>query len=842
MKKIIKFISCLTVLSLFFSVGSVFAAVENIKGVDYMEDVYRFDVEGVASVTNVKYNLILKLGILQSTDAGAFLKISDYKNAVEVLMGGTNIYAEEKGKVNLRTALKGLIEALGYPQELAKVSDNDAGIRTVASRIGLLKGIELKMTDYITNEQFADILFNALNAEIGYLPGLVISGPVSDNTPLGDIFNTVEIKGTVNAIEGINLYGTNAISKGFVQIDRTDYLIGDTAVENYLGCRIKGYARYSEDSGEFTLLHVEKEDEENSLVINFDDIVSFNSTRLTYTNAEGNEKSVNISGITSIVYNGKYMTGVNLSEVLSDADGRVELQSVTGNGSFEMAVVWTYRYYVVDTVDVDEEVIRLKYNALYNDENYIPIDTNARIRVFMNGGVFNWNELLTNNVIRVLSTYDGSYMEIDTSSSTLRGSVNETSEEDNTVIIGSNTYTISNDYHKCVKDTQSGLKKIEAGMQGTFYISSDDKIVGFKAGSQYSFGYLKNVIYDEDNEIYKIKYLSEDGEWRITKFSDYLIVDGKRMTAEDAGKYLVANKSDITENICRYKSNGVDMANQGDSLVFIDTMVDAAEEQTDTDRMRHCGSFEQYMNFRCIYLIGSNYQLSKDTVIFRVPDNLSKEDDFDVMMNTQLPWGDEDIKVPLELYNPNRYYLIGAAIYKGGEDAVGQEGFILIKNIFSAFDEEEEEIVYKVKGIYLNGAANEEREYIVTQDVAEKLASFKEGDIHRYAVNGDKISGIMDYFSSGWTLPEPKSIYRYHDYHYISGTVKDRDPENKLLVVDYGNSNIALTRIEKKVVVIDKTDGKPEVRVADYSAIQTGDKVFFYDIYAYSDWCVVLKE
>lgn len=843
MKK--RIISFITMLSLSLTMGTTFAAVENIEGIDYMADVYRFDVEGSTTVDNFKLDILLKFGILENSaenpfNGSDFLMKSEYQNAVSVLMGKSTTYSEDKAKVRLSDAYEGILDALGYTWDIRNLSGDS--ILSLADDVGLTKGIKLEITDYLTKNDFVDILFNALDTEMGNYPIYVTSGPLSDNTPLTNIFNTIEINGVVNAIEGINLYGTSKVRNGFIEIDRAEYAIGDTKAENYLGCRVKGYAQYIEDKDEFILLYIEQENEKNSLVIDFEDIYECSSSKIKYTDSENNEKSVNISGITTVIYNGQYMTGVNLCDVIEDSDGRVELQAVSKGGNYEMAVVWTYQYFIVDTVDLEEEVIRIKYNALYNQNSYIPISDSARMRIFMNGTLIDWKELMTNDVIRVMATYDGSYMEIESARTVLRGDVTSVDDSDNTVKINDNLYKISADYNECVKNPSSGLKKIKIGMTGTFYISSDGKIVGFKEGSQYSFGYLKNIIYDEENDIYRIKYLSQDGDWRNTKLAEKLVVDGNKMTAEDAGKILFQSKTEITENIFRYKSNGVDMLNGNDSIVFIDTMRDTDEEKNDTEKMNYCGSFENFMNFRCIYLIGSNYQLSTDTVIFRVPDNLDKEEDFAVIRNTQLPWGDESVKVPLELYNPNRYYLVGAAIYRGGEEAVGSEGFILIEKISEVYDEEEEDIAYKVTGLYLNGGVCEEREYTVIKSVAEKLKSFKAGDFNRYAVNGDKISGIMDFFCSGWTLPEPTSISRYHDYHYISGTVIERDPDNNLLVVDYGNSNIAVTRINNKVAVMDKTGSNPKARVADYSSIQVGDKVFFYDIYAYSDWCIVVKE
>lgn len=841
-KRIIGFI---TMLSLTFSMSTSYAVIENIEGIDYMDDVYRFDVEGSTTVDNFKMDILIKLGILEDSaenpfNGDEFLKKSEYQNAVLLLMGKSASYAEDKTKVRLADAYEGILDALGYKWDI-KDSSADS-VQGIADSVGLSKGITLKMNDYITKNDFVDILFNALEADMGSYPIYVKSGPLSDNTPLTNIFNTIKVTGVVNAIEGINLYGSNKVRKGHVEIDRAEYSIGDTNVESHLGCRVKAYAQYIEDKDEFVLLYVERENEKNSLIMNFEDIYECNSSKLKYLSHDESEKTVNISNVKTVIYNGQYMTGVKLSDVIEESDGRLELQTISKGGNYEMAIVWTYRYFVVDIVDLEEEVIRLKYGAMYNGKNYIPISDSSRVRIFMNGTVIDWKELITNDVIRVMSTYDGSYMEFDTSRTVLRGNVTSVDDSDNTVKISDNIYKVSEDYNECLKNSSSGLKKIKVGMTGTFYISSDGKIVGFKEGSQYSFGYLKNIIYDEENDIYRIKYLSQEGDWRNTKLADKIVVDGKKIAAEDAGKILLQNKNEITENIFRYKSNGIDVINGNDSLVFVDTMCNTEDEKNDTEKMNYCGSFENFMNFRCIYLIGSNYQLSTDTVIFRVPDNLDKEEDFAVIKNTELPWGDESVKVPLKLYNPNRYYLVGAAIYKGGEEAVGSEGFILIEKISEVFDEEEEDIAYKVKGLYLNGGVCEEREYTVTKSVAEKLKSFESGDFNRYAVNGDKISGIMDFFCSGWTLPEPKSIYRYHDYHYISGTVIERDPENNLLVVDYGNSNIAVTRITNKVAVMDKTGGSPKARVSDFSSIQVGDKVFFYDIYAYSNWCIVMKE
>ena len=842
MKK--RIVSFIMILSMTLLMNTSFAAIENIDGIDYMDDVYRFDTEGTADTDNYKLDILVKLGILENSQENPFngkeyLKRSELKNSVLLMTGKTPMYKEENVKVRLSEVYESILEVLGYSWEMEK---NDAvSIQNLADSTGLSDGVSLLANQYITKDDFAEILFNALNVEFGGYPIYVASGPLSQNTLLSNVFGVVEIKGVLNAIEGINLYGTAHVKKGYVEIQRELYAIGETAAENYLGCRVKGYARYDDEQDEFVLLFIEQENVKNSLVINFEDIYECNSSKLKYE-SDGKEKSTNISGIKTVVYNGKYNANASLEDFIADKDGRVELQATSKGGRYDMAVVWTYRYFLVDTVDMQEEEIRLKYGAKYNEKNYISIKDNARIRYFMNGTTVGVDSLKINDVIRLMSTYDGGYAEINISRNVLRGNITSIDNSENTLEINGNSYKISNDYDLCTKDASSGLKQLKVGMTGTFYISDDSKIAGFKEGSQYSFGYMKKIVYDEENDIYRIKYLSQDGDWRTSKVADKVVLDGKKMQDEEAGTVLLENKENITDNIFRYKSDGIDVINGNDSLTFIDTMRNTEDEAKDTEKMNYCGSFENFMNYRCIYLINSNYQLSTDTVIFRVPDNLDNEEDFAVIRNTQLPWGDESVKVPLELYNPNRYYLIGAAIYKGGEEAVGSEGFILIEKISEIYDEEKEDTEYSVTGLYLNGGACEEKNYLVSKSVAEKMNSFKAGDFNRYAVNGNRISGIMSSFASGWNLPDPGSIYRYADYHYISGTVIERDPDSNLLVVDYGDSRIAVTRVTGNVAVIDKTGNKPKARCSDYSAIQVGDKVFFYDIYAYSSWCIVVKE
>ena len=188
-------------------------------------------------------------------------------------------------------AVKILVRLLGY-EHLAEQS----GYMVVADSIGLLKGLSLKGTDYVTKGAAALLIANALEADAlepaSYQPNEGYVTYKKENFAKSAMGIQTD-KGVVTANEVTPLALGSPAPKESVIINGVTYQQGEMDAADFLGYRVKVY--YSEENGERVIRYITKTANEE-LTISAEDIIRADGDKVYYENSDSNrERSAKIS-------------------------------------------------------------------------------------------------------------------------------------------------------------------------------------------------------------------------------------------------------------------------------------------------------------------------------------------------------------------------------------------------------------------------------------------------------------------------------------------------------------------------------------------------------------------
>lgn len=152
----------------------------------------------------------------------------------------------------------------------------------------------------------------------------------------------------MNAANGVNIYKNSALRKGYVEIDRGVYKADDSAA-NYLGQRVLAYTK-EDDSGNKVILHIESDKSNGNVEIDFKNIESLGA-RTEYTDAEDKLKKIDVSNVRYVLYNGDATHDFSVMNNYKNMDGYVTFSKSKKNGEYDTAVIMSYSYYVIHSVD-----------------------------------------------------------------------------------------------------------------------------------------------------------------------------------------------------------------------------------------------------------------------------------------------------------------------------------------------------------------------------------------------------------------------------------------------------------------------------------------------------------
>ena len=390
-----------------------------------------------------------------------------------------------------------------------------------------------------------EMLYKALHAPMfePYIFGDSVAYRVNSNqTALKQFHGLVKMEGIVDGV-----YGTKLTSPSDV-IKQDEITIGGKTYKYQNGKELLGYAvdfyiSASDESLKPQIQHIFTDDgENNTLVVNADDIYSKNGTVFKYYNKNDKEVKVEVSPYICVIYNGVANSTISDAQYIPDA-GKVVFIDNNGDRKYDVVKITSYEYAVIKNINAEERVIYAKYPDGKIIGKTAGQETELEFKV---DGFDAYLAALTPGTIIVSQTSNNPYGKILSKIVVLENPISGkiTSLKPDSIKIDEKTYTLA---RNCVTDSaEKGA--LAVGQTITAY-KHDGRIVTILRGASDGFelGYLVDagVTSDAFDPKTMFKVLCADRKFKIFNGAEKLTIDGVKVAPGNVLATL-ATTNDVT--------------------------------------------------------------------------------------------------------------------------------------------------------------------------------------------------------------------------------------------------------------------------------------------------------
>ena len=491
---------------------------------------------------------------------------------------------------------------------------------------------------------------------------------------------------------------------------------------------------------------------------------------------------------------------------------------------------------MVYSVDQYDERIYLKDNAEFNGKPYIEIPEKGYLKCTLGGATVKYTEFAPGNVVRVLQNEKKTYTELVGFSNTVTGEITRFSSQTGEFTINNTTYKVAKSYSR-----RNNAVKMALGLYGTFYVSHDRHIAGFKGVGDAAYGFLRNVDVGgfQDKEC-AVEVYTEGNEWKSFTLKEKITLDGReKVDAKDAVRYMSANG--CLDALIRYKLN------DDGQVTFIDTVVDDVNERSDPDRLLKAYEGTVTMSWQGGRWFRSDmgYRILNDRPVFELPNRLDKTEDYRVLTSANLNQDEKDTYITL--YSADSLGLCQVAVVSQQSDNVATDTtyWFYCESVAEAWNEEDGDFDYEMVGKRLqNGGAGEAVDFSVrvTKDKKENLenttpGAVAPGSLMRITYNTDGYLSGADVKFTDATLP-PVYVDKISSYfQHFCGDVQEVDTERGYIKVDCQTEQFVMPVL--CVIVIDQNTYK--CRKIGIGEIHLGERMFVFRAAGYGRICAVVR-
>lgn len=566
------------------------------------------------------------------TESTKYAKSITALAAMGIIAEGENFYPEEPALYE--HAVKMIVYLLGYDVMVEYQGGWLAPIFSVASDVGLTKGISAGEGDKVNAKLMAALAFNALDCDM--MERTVSNEFVTKQgvSLLNEKFDIYKIKGIMSANEKTSLTGAGAGINQTV-IDGITYDDSKKAACDYLGMEIMAY--YYDDNGDYDIVYAYPTNKNSSVTVKAsqieEDAAGFGYTNFYYTEQDNERlQRIKISENADVIYNGKaypeYTDGTFKIE-----SGSIRFIDNDDDSVADVIFVNESKTFVVDVVNGDEMQIYDMYGQ------YLMLKEAEYVSVYdMFGSPIGFNQIAKWNVLSVVQSLDGEFVEITAYDDPVIGDVQSVWDEDGEtyVKIDGDTFAIAPSYKKAVAENNANAKKIMIGQTGTYYLDGDERIaaVALDSANSWNYGFLIKAYYDDSSEYSRFKILSDRSGAKFYDGAEAIRIDGYKKEGEEIYKALCI-AGDGAENKIQSESNPDEfilstvpqlikfMMNGQGEISKIDTAKMTDKESRDNNLSKDVDRKQEYWSVRTGRL-GTKESLGvcvnvNDTMIFQVP-------------------------------------------------------------------------------------------------------------------------------------------------------------------------------------------------------------------------------
>ena len=667
-------------------------------------------------------------------------------------------------EISAPQAVKVLVSLLGYGETAQAQGGYPNGYLSTAGQIGLFKGISIAGSGQITRGEIAVLVCNALDCDmmIQTVFGEAYEGiAYKDHTLLSENLGLAKARGQVTGVRGTSLTNVNTQkNSNYIEIDGQAYTSQIPNLSNYLGCNVEYYYEIDSDEEQPEIAAINMLDKNNVLEINAEELISIHNNELVYGMEQ--EEKASLSASVDVIYNGVALRNYKQEDLIPD-QGSVRLIDHNEDGIYDVIVVRSIVNYIASWVNVEDETIFTK-----NSIEPLKLDTSDSLVTIISkgsGAEVSLGEINEWNVLSVMESKNEDGRKCYTvivSDDFAEGTLQEL-EQDAATIEGTR-YLIS---------ASLDVSEMRVGDSGKFYLDAENKIAAFDGSHSQdgNYGFLKGVNNPKGVEnILQFRIFTAAGEFVTLNASEDILVD---QLSFDSNEELIdhlklsGRETDKVYQAIRYTVNGQSEITQ------IDTLYRSNLEDDDSFTKDYEAELRYY---KSTSIIGMQFAHDNDTVMICIPDDLSKEADYEIITSASLG---HNRQYTMEAYDGGEEKIMKFLLFTGSISGAGGSAnkLFLVDKVVRGINEDGDERV-KVYGLY-DGAETALMEYesgIINPDSLKRgdvigLDLSGSGEIKSYSKKFYRGSKPADADANAISEEEPQYGAPYSDIYYAYGKV-----------------------------------------------------------------------
>lgn len=648
------------------------------------------------------------------------------------------------------SAVKMVIEGLGYGKKAALYGGYPSGYIRVANELDILSGVEsdMKLSDAIT------LVRNALLCDVWIVDA--VSGEnfeystAKGRTLLTENFGLNYTSGVVTTAGFRSANYGYAASESRLEISNVMYKTDIKNIDKYLGYNVDAWY---DDKGNVKAVLTNYNN--SSITVSGEDVTKYANFELVVETDNKEKKYKFDSGYTYIL-NGRLYDQTNDDFMFEN--GTLTLIDNSGDGKYDFVIAERYEFFEVTSI---EELSHTLYDSSKNKikfeddatSHYEFVSYNLKKDKYESS---NFDAITVGSLLEIKESGDGQLKHITLlSGNSLSGKIEE---------VGNDHIVINGSAYKLSEYFLLSSQKLNAGMTASFLISSDKRIVvKSDSVSKMLYGYFMDFKEKVSFEKAQIKILSADNSVLTYPIADRVTVNNGTPTDSDNLKSLFIRTDTGTPKyqVIKYSINA-----EGE-LKSVDTLADAPADGTIVTGAEDGNSLTRYADKEAFLYMSSNAmilphgRIGSNTVVFSVPSELANEGKVGYVYDRYndecfLSVGASRLKskyigsIDVYDYNENRvpsvivvYDVSGGAVSKKVRPNVDDVSY-MVDEVTKVIDQEGNETIR----IYIC-SLNSYESYLVNYQIYEEIKTEQsipaKGDIIRFSLNEkNEIIGIAN--------------------------------------------------------------------------------------------------
>ena len=672
---------------------------------------------------------------------------NEYYNAITFVSSVGLMSKDENGSFNAENevqyidAVKILADLMNYSKLAQLYGGYPKGYEKLSSQFGL--NFSVKYDDTITTDDFARMVYKCFDikiANIEYTTGNMFKVTYDDDkTFLSELLGLNVVRGRLTDNGISSLIDESTIGEKNIAVDDKILGVKDGCeyIRNYLGYEIGCYYMNDKHDNSPIAVYAHPTSGNGTVSFSIEDFKSITKSEITYDGNNGREKKIKLEQGYKAVINGMAENSVSNSSFDFDYGTITIVENKSGKN--DLILVEGYKSCFIQNVDKTNNII---YNKAAKDKTGSAIKLNDYDYITITdaeGNKRNTAELNANAVIDVARTKNSIKIIICSEST----SITPISVDKDEMAI--NTEDLEYKVTKSFLNSYNTLT-IKTGTLYNVYLNNNGQIAWLEEKGQSSWiaAYLSNSWLDESGSDCYIKVYTELGELTSYKLSE---------------KTRIIDETDFESNYSpdkayqkiKGKYGLIRIKEYDDTVKQIELPLSKASLAKSNDRL-----FKMYANDD-VWTNGISFDKnafwSSNSIILSIPSDKSNEKGYSIKKPSKV--FTNTTKHNVEAYGIDKNskaskYFITLASSKTELDE-NTPAFV-ISDITEAYDEDENEVYYSVKGLKTNENNITEIKISLKSGLMDGIKSpiqiqtdtykLEKGDVIRYTVDGD---GWVDY-------------------------------------------------------------------------------------------------